>query len=37
MECHQRREHCPKVHISDDVMELLSVGAAGVHWVLFFF
>lgn len=29
MECHQQRERCPKVHISDDVMELLSVGAAG--------
>lgn len=31
MGCHQQRECCPKVHISDDVRELLSVGAAGVH------
>lgn len=36
MECHQQRERCPKVHISDDVMELLSVGTAGAHWVLLF-
>lgn len=36
MECHQQKEHCPKVHLSDEVMELLSVGAAGTNWVLVF-
>lgn len=36
MECHQQRECCSKVHISDDVMELLSAGTAGVDWVLGF-